>query len=59
MVGMGVGNEGGFLRFPRIQPEIQLWQMESPVEIDFDHRSKLTGYGHPAISSGEERMQDL
>ena len=49
VVGVGVGNEGGFPRIPGIQPEIQLGKMDSPVENDLDHDAKLTVTGDPAI----------
>ena len=53
VIGMGVGNEGGFPRVPGIQPEIQLGQMDSPVENDFNHAPMLTACGHAANPSRE------
>ena len=52
MIGMSVGYEGEFLCVPRIQPEIQLREMNSTVKNDFDHSTILTVTGQPAnISS--------
>ena len=49
MIGVSMRYKGGFLCIPRIQPEIQLWQVDSTVKNDFNHRPKLPAHNQGAM----------